>query len=572
MNHGRLNINGKHIIMYLEPAAAMMAKRLWPKLKATPGSIFSLPANEENAQFVEWFSKGYPLDIEGGSEKKLAQLASNHRQRMEQIQKLLVPGYKPQKFELAIEPREYQCTAADWILNVRRGLLGDDVGLGKTCSAITAIASGEPGTTPTAVVTLTNITEQWKREINRFAPHVHCHIIRSKTLYDLSDAAIKGKLPDVFILNYHKLGAWAARLAEVCNLVVFDEVQELRRSDAPPDPKTGEMRFTEKYAGALTLSEGCEMALGMSATPIYNFGGEIYNIMDAIHPGRLGEWREFADEWCESSDRTSKARLKDAAAFGDKMRRDGLMLRRTAKEVGRELPEVQIIQHEVESDQRAINAIRGKAGELARIILGGKAARGEAMSAAGQMDTLLRQATGVAKAPYVAEFARMLLENGEPIVLFGYHHAVYEIWGEALKEYRPAFYTGKESVQQKEAAKNRFCSGDTDLIIVSLRSGIGLDGLQYRSRISLFGEMDWAPAIHKQCIGRTARDGQKHACMAYFLVSNSGTDPIMIETLGLKNAQSVGLLDGNLSELQQRVDSGELIKRVARQYLQGVVA
>lgn len=569
MNHGKLNINGSHFIMYLEPNAAMMAKRLWPRLKSTKGSLFTIQVNDENAQFIEWFAKGYPLEIDAAVEKKVAALAASHRKRVDNISRLLQPGYKPQKFELQIPPREYQCVGADWALQVYRGLLGDDVGLGKTCTAITAMTSGEDGTLPAVVVTLTNIQEQWKREIARFAPHVRSHIIKTRSIYDLEPTKLNGRLPDVFILNYAKIGAWGPILGEFAKFSIFDEVQELRRSESGIDPKTGQVQYSQKYIGAMALSERCERCLGMSATPIYNFGGEIYNVLDAIMPGRFGEWREFAEEWCESSSNTSKAPLKDAAAFGDKMRRDGVMLRRTAKEVGRELPPVQIVQYGIDSDRKAIDKIEGRAGELARIILGGKQEKGAVMSATGQMESLLRQSTGVAKAVHVAEFVKMLIDNGEPVVLFGYHHAVYDIWKEQLADYRPAFYTGDESPQQKEAAKQRFVNGDTDLIVVSLRSGIGLDGLQFRSRVCVFGELDWTSAIHKQCIGRISRDGQasKESCIAYFLVSDSGTDPIMVETLGLKEAQFVGLMDGSIGELQQRVDNSELIRRVARQYL-----
>jgi SNF2 family DNA or RNA helicase len=42
-----------------------------------------------------------------------------------------------------------------------RFLLADEVGLGKTCSAITAMS--QPGTLPALVVTLTHLPQQWKR-------------------------------------------------------------------------------------------------------------------------------------------------------------------------------------------------------------------------------------------------------------------------------------------------------------------------------------------------------------------------------------------------------------------------
>ncbi len=62
--------------------------------------------------------------------------------------------------------------------------------------------------------------------------------------------------------------------------------------------------------------------------------------------------------------------------------------------------------------------------------------------------------------------------------------------------------------------------GDTKLFIASLRAGEGLDGLQRVCSTVVFGEMDWTPAVHKQCIGRIARDGQAKQCKAFFLVSD----------------------------------------------------
>ncbi|MDI7181059.1 hypothetical protein QMO16_29155, partial [Klebsiella pneumoniae] len=71
-----------------------------------------------------------------------------------------------------------------------------------------------------------------------------------------------------------------------------------------------------------------------------------------------------------------------------------------------------------------------------------EAYRGEKMRAAGEFDQLVRQATGVAKAPYVAEFVRLLLESGQQVLLFGWHREVYSIWREKLADYNPVMYTG----------------------------------------------------------------------------------------------------------------------------------
>lgn len=194
--------------------------------------------------------------------------------------------------------------------------------------------------------------------------------------------------------------------------------------------------------------------------------------------------------------------------------------------------------------------------------------RGQKMQAAGEFDAMLRQATGIAKAGYVVEFMRMLLDSGERVVLYGWHRAVYDIWLEGLREFNPVLYTGTESPNQKEAAKAAFLSGASQLLIVSLRSGAGLDGLQEVCHTVVFGELDWSPSVHEQCIGRVDRDGQDTPCDAYFLMSDHGADPIMAEVLGIKRDQIEGVTNAERQALVERVDTGENnIRRLAQQFL-----
>src|SRR3546814_16482570 len=78
------------------------------------------------------------------------------------------------------------------------------------------------------------------------------------------------------------------------------------------------------------------------------------------------------------------------------------MLRRTRAEVGRELPALTKIPHTIDADTAVLEKAEGDAERLARIILAhNERFRGEKMNAAGEFDALIRQATGVAQAPFV---------------------------------------------------------------------------------------------------------------------------------------------------------------------------
>src|SRR5690554_1185309 len=86
-----------------------------------------------------------------------------------------------------------------------------------------------------------------------------------------------------------------------------------------------------------------------------------------------------------------------------------------------------------------------------------------------------RQATGIAKAPYVSAFVRALLEGEEKVLLFAHHHKVMDIYKKELKHYKPVFITGRENDKQKDASVQKFMEGSSNLCVVSLRAAAGLN-------------------------------------------------------------------------------------------------
>jgi len=193
------------------------------------------------------------------------------------------------------------------------------------------------------------------------------------------------------------------------------------------------------------------------------------------------------------------------------------------------------------------------------------------MQAAQEMSNILRQATGIAKAPHVADFVKILIENGEKVLLYGWHRAVYEIWLDQLKEYKPVMLTGSESPTAKQQSKEKFINGESQVLIMSLRAGAGIDGLQYCGcKTVVFGELDWAPGVHEQAIGRINRDGQPDPVCSYFLVAESGADPVMVDVLGIKKGQIEGVRNLDTPLFEKIQQDPNHIKKLAAAYLSQV--
>lgn len=550
-----------------EPHVLMRIKRIFAKVDASSKGAIHLSNSPENAREIEWLLTRYPMEISEKLQARLTEMADRHRQRDADIERVLSGEYKPPtSLELAIPLREYQSQAAA-LADVSGGLLVcDSLGLGKTA---TAIGTFTPERLPVLVVTMTHLTKQWEREVHRFAPSLSVHIATKGKSYPLDAKGKQGDLfgekpgfPDVIVMNYAKLRGWADELAPVVNSVVYDEVQELRnrksnQGGAPP----------LKYSAARHISDNVKCRIGLSGTPIYNYGGEMWNVMECIAPGELGDWSEFYREWC--SGYADKAKISKPKVFGRFMRERGLMLRRSREDVGRELPALTKVPHYIDADPKVIEAAEDSAMELARIIMqegGSKELRQAKWKAAEELSILLRKYTGIAKAPYVAEFVNLLVESGEQVVLYGWHRDVYSIWQHKLRNHQPVMFTGSETPRQKEISRETFMRGDARVLIVSLRSGAGLDGLQKVCRIAVVGELDWSPAVHEQCIGRVYRDGQPDPVTAYFLLADTGSDPIVADVLGIKKSQSDGIREPDGKIYEGRTDAN-MVRELAQSVL-----
>ena len=84
----------------------------------------------------------------------------------------------------------------------------------------------------------------------------------------------------------------------------------------------------------------------------------------------------------------------------------------------------------------------------------------------------------------------------------------------------------------------------------------------------MFGELDWSPGVHEQCIGRVHRDGQTEPVMAYYCVADEGSDPVIADVLGLKEAQAIGIVEPERAGAPVLVGAaGDHIRKLAEDVL-----
>lgn len=537
------------------PHVMMRLRRLFPRSRATRGAI-TVAHTPEIALELEWLLLRWPMAMSPADRSRLFDEAEAYRAQQVRIADIL-SGSASATGDAWREPAEparpYQLQASDLVLTTGGLLVGDVLGLGKTFTGL--LTFRHPESTPGLVVAAPHLLRQWREQAARFFPLLRTHIVRTTAPYDPREhREMAGYDPDVLLITYSKLDAWRYHLAGKVATTIFDEVHELRRSES------------RKYGAAADVAADARFRVGLTATPVFNYGGDIHNILSVLSPGALGSREEFVAEWARYG-QNGKILVNDPDALGEYLRAEGLMVRRTRRDVGRELPAVQRITETIETDRSPLEDVHKAARELARTILESDD-KEQRFVAGGELDMRMRHATGVAKAPHIADFVRLVLEDERKVVCFLWHHDVYHAVGDRLADLDPVLYTGRESPAAKQRAKDRFLTDDEcRVMLMSLRAGAGLDGLQEVCSTAVFGELDWSPAMHDQCIGRFHRDGQQHPVSAYFLLAETGSDPIVAQTLGLKRRQAEGIESPGGELFQPVADTGNYIKRLAEAVL-----
>jgi SNF2 family DNA or RNA helicase len=519
----------------------MRAKRIFGKLRADATEL-TLSDTLENCHDLLWFLIRYPHLIKKEDLKYLKNRSEAQERHADLVKKIADGKSAGLKLKLAIPARKYQEAASNLAYHTRGLILGDEVGLGKTVSAIGLLVKAE--CRPALVVTLTHLPEQWEREINRFLPGLKIHISKKAKPVEFD------VMPDVIIMNYHKMSGWAGYLAGKIKTIIFDEGHELRTGSG-----------SGKYHAASVIAEACDFRMALTGTPIFNNGSELWNLARIINPRVLGSFGEFQTEWCGTG-----MYVKDPRAFGSYLRETGLFLRRTKKDVGRELPPFTIVPQQIEADLNELDKVKTSVTEMARILLRDGASNFDKMHAAQEISWKLREATGMAKAPYVAEFVKMLLDSEEKVMIGAWHHAVHKILNDRLKEFKPVMFTGEESPVQKQKSLNAFIGGDSRIFQISNRAGQGLDGLQRVCSAAVLAEPDWSPAIHEQFFGRLYRDGQPNPVFGYAMLADCGSDPVIADTVGIKLVQLDGIRNPDNTDPLKQVDP-ERMKKLAADYL-----
>ncbi len=148
-----------------------------------------------------------------------------------------------------------------------------------------------PGCLPAAIVVEAHLQRQWKQKLEAFST-LRCYCVKGTNPKN-------ERLPggDVYIFRYSQIRGWSDVFDQMgIPTVIFDEIQKLRTG-------TGEHVGSGSDMGkaAMILADRATRRLGLTGSPIYGYGIEIFNVLQFIDPNVPREYYDFVREWVSDS-------------------------------------------------------------------------------------------------------------------------------------------------------------------------------------------------------------------------------------------------------------------------------
>ena len=447
----------------------------------------------------------------------------------------------------------FQKEGLDFLLKSSgNALLADEMGLGKTVQTLSYVST-EKQTFPVLIVAPLVTLKNWEREIEKFLKKKsrNGRIIESESpSVTLIRTGKSKELPktDIYIINYELLFKRAVDLDKVgIRTIVCDEVHNLRS------------KTTQKYKAIKKLAAlpSIQYRIGLSGTPIYNRGSEIWPIIDILKPGLLGSFKEFCEYFCYMNDKGKAIVLENKRASLRNELQKHVMLRRKKSDVLKELKDKVRYKEVIASDTDFYLEELDKIWK--KLEAEQKEAQTEFSKSASYHRAIQseRQIAGVAKLPHVINFVKNIMEIEESVVVFCHHKVIHKLLHESLQEFSPVSIIGGQSDTLRQDQIDKFQKGESKLMIAGIRAGnVGIN--LTRAKYVIFAELDWSPAIHRQAEDRLHRIGQKNTVFAYYLIGNGTLDDHVASILVDKSYEIDAIMDETVDTYENK-DKAALI-------------
>lgn len=505
---------------YLDKEKAFILETTYPEFKANSNIIKSnFKAIYINGKFECWATSDIEnalkfIDIADNKTKSiLLNIVKENNKNIEQSFSVDINVEYPKPDNLEYLP--YQKAGIHFALNKKNALIADEMGLGKTIQAIGVINS-EKNINNVLVVCPASLKINWKKELQKWlTKELSIDIANSKQIPNTN----------IVIINYDILYKMRPEIDKrKWDLLIVDESHMTKNSKAKRTKALiGDHKEKNKKIQAT-------YNLFLTGTPILNRPAELFNSLKFLDKENWNNNWEYLQRYCDAKHNGWGWDFSGASNLEELQRklRQTVMIRRLKKDVLKDLPPKRRQTIEIENNSVIEKLIKKQKEYLEEQGF----ANLESFASKvfdGEVDitilSKLKHELGVAKAPFVIDFAKNILESVDKLVIFAWHKDVIDMLMEAFKGIVVKVVGGMSDEEKNNSVEEFQTNPNIKVFIGNIKAaGVGLT-LTASSTV-IFAELDWVPANITQAEDRCHRIGQDAEMVNVYHMVASGTDSI----------------------------------------------
>lgn len=405
----------------------------------------------------------------------------------------------------------HQRSGVAFLLSRKRAILADDMGLGKSRTAIVAAREQAPDG-PFLVICPASLKLNWQREIRMVEPGAAVQVL---------DKADVDPTARWVVVNYDRLSRFEDQL-EVCTfaVVILDEAHYIK-NDSARSKRTLHLVNAARDATYL-----------LTGTPMTNRPRDLFNLLKAVQHPLSKSFFRFAQRYCAAKHNGYGLDTNGASNLDELSQvMAGVMLRRAKSEV-LDLPEkvrtwlpLPVATERVE-----------KAEDRALDYLGKNPARGGPtwVTFLGMLNKA-RHDLAITKAGPTADFVADLVEAGQKVVVFTGYTGVVDTMVQRFGA-AAVTLTGETPMDARQVAVDRFQADPNVRVFVGNIKAAGVGITLTAGDHVVFNDLDWVPANHWQAEDRIHRIGRTSTAFVTYLYAPGTLDGLVADLLERKAA------------------------------------
>lgn len=439
-------------------------------------------------------------------------------------------------------PLEHQKEAVQKLLENKKFILADSMGLGKTTSAI--IGALETGAKKILIICPATLKINWKREIENYSNRP-IFIAESKNFSTEHDFVIVNY--DI-IKNFHdpKKKDESQILSSNFDLVIVDECHMIK---SPQAQRTKLINDVVKNIDRLWL---------LSGTPMTSRPMDYFNLLSLVDSPVAKNWLAYAVRYCAGYQFNAGGRkiwnVTGASNLEElRDRTAGLTLRRLKENV-LDLPDKIITPVYLRLKSKMYEEIMGEYYDW----YDKNPEESKSLTVQFTKLTKVRQVIADEKINQTIEITENIIEQGKKVIIFCNFtdslNKITEHFGKAAVK-----LDGSMSQPQRQYSVDQFQENEKIKVFVGNIKAAGVGITLTAAEAVVFNDLSFLPSDHAQAEDRAYRYGQKSNVLVYYPIFENSVEAIIYDILNNKKQVIATVMGDN----QNPTDAAEeIMKRI----------